>query len=104
MKNRHFTVPEGRHLTLPVGLLPAPGAQNLRVAAGEVITLDDDDPRTKQHQRFISNRIKLGDLVEVEEKFAATAPRPQQLAASAPAPAAPAKPFEVNPPALAGGK
>lgn len=99
MKNRQFIVPEGRHLTLPVGLLPAPGATNMRVAGGEVITLDDDDPRTKQYQRFISNRIKLGDLVEVDADAATSAPKPQAVAPSS---AKPEKPFEVNPPA--GGK
>lgn len=90
---KHYLVHADRHVTLPVGLLPAPGAMNMRVAAGQVVTLDDDDPRTKRYGRFIANRIKLGDFVEIDEAEATAAAKPAPTAPSSAKPA----PFVTNP-------
>lgn len=95
---RRFRIPEGKHLTLPLSLYAAPGAKHHRMSDGDVIEIDDSKPNVQRHQRFLANRLKLGDLVELD----AAAPAPKKPAPAESAPAAKAKPFEVNP--IAGGK
>lgn len=62
MSIRRFSVPEGRMVTLPAELTEGNG--NTRVKGPE--TVDIDSSRIGVHSRFIANRIKLGDLVEIE--------------------------------------
>lgn len=70
---RHFQAAPGRTLTLPQGLAAGPGATNLRLDPGAVVTVDDD--RAAHYQRFLANRVAVGDLVELE-KPPADAPAP----------------------------
>lgn len=62
MSIRRFSVPDGRMVTLPADLTEGNG--NTRVQGPE--TVDIDTSRIGVHARFIANRIKLGDLVEIE--------------------------------------
>ena len=99
---RRFQIPDGKHLTLPLSLYAAPGAKHHRMCDGDVVDLDFSKPNVQRHQRFIANRVKLGDLVELD----ASKPIPPKPAPAAAAPssadAVQAKPFQVNPPT--GGK
>lgn len=58
---RRYQVPEGRMLTLPADLTEGNG--NTRVKGPE--TVDIDSARVGVHARFIANRVRLGDLMEV---------------------------------------
>lgn len=105
MKIRRFRIADDRHLVLPLGLQSAPGARHLRMHSGATIELDFDDPRVRLYQRFLANRIKLGDLIELD------AAEPTPAAPTTPAKAAASSssaPFVVNPPTPAspaqGGK
>lgn len=60
MKIRTYRVAPGRVVIPPKGLVAGPGATNLRFAAGETIEIPAD-----KVDRFIRNRVRLGDLVEV---------------------------------------
>jgi hypothetical protein len=63
------------YLTLPQGVLPGPGATNMRLEPGAVFTVEDD-VATRQ-SRFLNNRVRMGDLVEIEGPPAeAPAPKP----------------------------
>lgn len=70
---RHFRSPQ--YLTLPQGLLAGPGATNMRLLPGSIVTLDD--AACSRNERFINGRLRAGDLVELD---AATAER--ELAAA----------------------
>ncbi len=52
-------------LALPQGLHSAPGATNMRMNPGDIVTLDDDAAR--QHERYLNGRLRAGDFEEVEE-------------------------------------
>lgn len=62
---RHFRVPDGRTVTLPQGLQAGPGATNMRLDPGAVVTLDDA-ACNGEHSRFIAGRLRAGDLEEIE--------------------------------------
>jgi hypothetical protein len=64
MMPRHFRAREGRTITLPQGLAAGPGATNMRLTPGEVVTVDDD--AATRHSRFINGRLIAGDLEEME--------------------------------------
>ncbi len=59
MTNRRFTVASGRVLVLPRSIAAGPGATNMRFTEGATLELAPG-----QVDRFIRNRIALGDLVE----------------------------------------
>lgn len=62
-------------LTLPQGLYPGPGATNMQLEPGAVFTAEDA-PAT-QFSRFLNNRVRMGDLVEIDAAPADTkAPTP----------------------------
>jgi hypothetical protein len=63
------------HLTLPQGVLAGPGATNMRLDPGSVFTAEDGPAIA--HSRFLNNRVRMGDLVELDAKPAdAPAPKP----------------------------
>lgn len=78
---RRFRVPEGRVAVLPVDLLAAPGGANLRVEPGKAVDLDDE--RCQRFQRYLSGRVRAGDLVE-EKYVAETAIAPDAAPVTAP--------------------
>ena len=57
---RRFRVAEGRRVVFPRGVVVGPGATNLAYAGGELVDLP-----AGAVDRFVRNRIRLGDLVEV---------------------------------------
>jgi hypothetical protein len=59
---RHFRIADGRTVTLPQGLQPGPGQTNMRFEPGSYCTLEDDHG---PFERFIANRIRVGDMVPV---------------------------------------
>ncbi|MGN6107943.1 MAG: hypothetical protein ACTHU0_22735 [Kofleriaceae bacterium] len=70
--SRHFRAL--RTVTLPQGCLAGPGGTNLRLDPGSFCTLAD---HAGAFERFIQNRLQLGDLEQVTEVPAdAPAPRP----------------------------
>lgn len=70
IKIRTFRVAPGtdetgpRVIIPPKGLLTGPGARHLRLRSGETFELPAD-----KVDRYIRNRIKLGDLIEVAAEF-----------------------------------
>lgn len=62
---RHFRAREGRTVTLPQNLVSGPGATNMRLSPGEVVTLEDD--ACTRHQRYVNGRLLAGDLEELEQ-------------------------------------
>lgn len=76
---RHFRSPQ--YLVLPQGVQAGPGATNMRLNPGSIITLDDDT--CVSHSRFINGRLRAGDLVELGdaevERLRATAPPAEVL-------------------------
>ena len=59
---RRFTAKT--HLTVPMGLLAGPGATHLMLEPGTEIEVED--AAATLHGRFLNNRVKLGDLVEID--------------------------------------
>lgn len=88
---RHFQA--SRHLTLPQGLAPGPGATHMRLEPNAVVTVDDD--RATLFQRFLANRITMGDLVELD-----AAPAEAPAATPVPSLDAPAKKLGLTVPAV----
>lgn len=76
---RHFRSPQ--YLVFPQGVQAGPGATNMRLSPGSIVTLDDDT--CVNHSRFINGRLRAGDLVELDEATAererASAPRAEAL-------------------------
>lgn len=69
-KTRKYRVAEGREVILPAALTEGP--HNTRLFAGDVVELDC--ARLRTHQRHIANRVKWGDLVEVDASTPIPAP------------------------------
>lgn len=67
--NRYFRALN--HLTLPQGLIAGPGATNMRLDPGAIVTCDAD--ACVRQQRFVNGRITAGDLEELDEKTAQAA-------------------------------
>ena len=61
--SRTFRACEGRTLTLPMSVQPGPGATNMRLHPGAVITLSDET--CALNQRFLNGRLRAGDLEEL---------------------------------------
>ncbi len=66
MTIRRFKLAEGRHLTMPADLMVGPGVTTMRLVPGDVFDLDAEVCQAQQ--RFISGRLRAGDLVELEVK------------------------------------
>ena len=62
---RHFRTCPGRTLALPQNLIAGPGATNMRMRPGDVITLDD--AACVREQRFVNGRLRAGDWEELAE-------------------------------------
>jgi hypothetical protein len=76
---RTFRARPDRTLTLPRDLAPGPGASNLRLDPGAIVTVEDD--RAQRYQRFLANRVAVGDLEEVDPMTVpADAPAPKPVA------------------------
>lgn len=71
---RTFLVCDGRTVTLPQGLQAGPGATNMRLPAGAVVTLEDD--RLVQFSRFVTGRERAGDWREIDPGEAPANPTP----------------------------
>lgn len=82
MTTRRFRL--NTHLTMPLGLLAAPGAEYLCLRPGTVVEIDAE--RCRIHDRFLRGRVRAGDMTELED-----APANSSVAArtptSSPAPA-----------------
>lgn len=100
---RYFVVAPERAFIPPKGLMTGPGAKSRRFAAGELVELD-----AAKVDRFIRNRVRAGDIVEIDEATATTlkaelAAAARAAVASAPpvvaAPAAPPPASSAPPPA-----
>lgn len=78
---RSFRVPEGRIVVLPQGVQAGPGATNMRLPSGSIVTLEDDT--FNKNQRYLNGRVRAGDLVELEaadaEQLAKDGPPPELL-------------------------
>lgn len=59
------------HLTMPLGLLAAPGAEYHRGEPGSVVEIDA--ARCDDFDRFIRGRIRAGDLTEINQSAAQAA-------------------------------
>ena len=62
---RTFLVNQGRTVTLPQGLQAGPGASNMRLNPGAVVTLEDD-VCNGMHARFIAGRLRQEDWTEID--------------------------------------
>jgi hypothetical protein len=60
--SRHFRAL--RTITLPQGLIAGPGATNMRLDPGAVVTCDD--AACVRQQRFINGRLRERDLEELD--------------------------------------
>lgn len=58
---RRFKV--NTHLTFPIGLLSAPGANYLMSKPGS--TVEIDEKRAAEFDRFLRGRVRAGDLTEI---------------------------------------
>ncbi len=65
---RTFLVQPERTVTLPQGLSAGPGATNMRLDPGAVVTLDDD--KCVEFSRFINGRKRSEDWHEIDSKDA----------------------------------
>lgn len=72
-----YLVQPGRTVTLPQGLRAGPGATNMRLPPGAVVTFEDKQ-LTSEFQRFIAGRERSGDWVEIDPKDAPAEPTPAQ--------------------------
>lgn len=72
---RYFQVPEGRTLVMPQGVQIGPGASSMRYKAGGILVLEDAEVLT--NQRFLSGRVRAGDLVELEAAVGEAAAKKQ---------------------------
>ncbi len=61
MSVRRFRACEGRTVTLPAAVTEGTG--NTRLDPGDIVDLETE--RLAPFGRFIANRVKLGDLVEL---------------------------------------
>lgn len=68
--SRTFLVQPGRTVTLPQGLAAGPGATNMRLPPGAVVTLDD--AKCVEFGRFIAGRERAGDWREIDAAAAPT--------------------------------
>jgi hypothetical protein len=66
-----------RHLTMPLELLAAPGAQYHLGEPGDEVDIDEE--RCRQFDRFLRGRVRAGDLIEIQ-------PQPARPSTSAAAP------------------
>lgn len=69
---RTFLVCDGRTVTLPQGLQAGPGATNMRLPEGAIVTLDD--AQLLSYSRFINGRARAGDWREIDPKDAPASP------------------------------
>jgi hypothetical protein len=53
------------HLTMPLELLAAPGAEYHRGEPGSIVEIDAE--RCKAFDRFIRGRLRAGDLTEINQ-------------------------------------
>lgn len=60
-KSRVFRVAPERVVVLPKGVAPGPGGRAAMHKAGDVFTLTAEQAAN----RYIRNRLKLGDIIEV---------------------------------------
>jgi hypothetical protein len=67
------------HLTMPLELLAAPGANYHRGEPGGIVEIDAE--RCKAYDRFIRGRIRAGDITELECEPAVPAPQPAPTSA-----------------------
>lgn len=70
--SRTFIVNDGRTVTLPQGLKSGPGATNMRLPAGAVVTLDDE--KLVAYSRFVNGRTRAGDWSEIDPAAAPANP------------------------------
>lgn len=63
MPKKYRAKPE-RTIVLPQGLYAGPGATNMRLQPGQVVTLED--AALVSHSRWINGRVTMGDLEEVD--------------------------------------
>jgi hypothetical protein len=77
--NRYFRAL--RTITLPQDLIAGPGATNMRLDPGAIVTCDAD--ACIRQGRFVNSRIREHDIEELDEKSAlaalATAPEPKTV-------------------------
>lgn len=73
--SRTFLVQPDRTVTLPQGLQAGPGATNMRLPPGAVVTLEDA-ACNGAHSRFVLNRLRAGDWKEIDPKDAPANPTP----------------------------
>ncbi len=83
---RRFVVQKGRTVTLPAAMTE--GTDNARLDPES--TVDLEASRCEPFGRFLANRVKLGDLVEVTYTEPPNAP-PAPASSPTAAPAAPVK-------------
>lgn len=76
--SRTFLVQPGRTVTLPQGLQAGPGATNMRLPPGAVVTLEDDACEG-MHSRFIAGRLRADDWVQIDPKDVPADPTPAVL-------------------------
>ncbi|MBA2718930.1 MAG: hypothetical protein H0U52_06785 [Chloroflexi bacterium] len=88
---RHFRVREGRTITLPQGIYAGPGATNMRLDPGAVVTIED--AQATSHARYITGRLRAEDWEELDHAPAETEPQP----VSVPAPGTRRIGMAVNP-------
>lgn len=72
---RHFRVCDGRTVTLPQDLQAGPGATNMRLNPGTVVTLEDE--ACQRQQRFVNGRKNAGDWEELDAPPAEKGPEPE---------------------------
>lgn len=75
---RRFRVQPGRHVVLPVNIKAGPGATNMRYEPDSEFELEHE--RCRRGQRYLANRIAMGDLVEITGTSTAELAAPQLVA------------------------
>lgn len=98
MPKKFRALPE-RTVVLPQGLQAGPGATNMRLNPGQVVTLEDDS--LAKFGRWVNGRVHAGDLEEValNSPDESEAPTPVPSAARAGKDDAPRMGIELGKPA-----